>query len=69
VVVAVTLIYIKVMAKCHKNLLNAVDFRQFVRPQDREKFAEVCRGVCGRDVFLKSSASSCKQTSGMSLSP
>jgi len=39
----------------HVSVLDAAEFRRFVRSQDREKFMEVCRAVCGRDVFPRSS--------------
>ena len=36
------------------SMFDAVEFRRFVRSQDREKFVEVCHGVCGRNVFPRS---------------
>jgi len=36
------------------HVADVVEFRQFVRSQHREKFVEVCLGVCGQDVFPRS---------------
>ena len=54
-----------IMAMCvYASLLNAVEFRRFVRPQHREQFMDICRGICGRDVFPRDSASASNHTAG-----